>query len=408
MPASRSRASSSRKAIGSSETLPEVMTSGHARVGEQQVVERGVGQHHAEVARSAGPPRARRRRPVAFARSRSAAAARSAASRRRGELDQLARRTGVGRHQRERLVLAMLASAQRATASSSSARQARWKPPSPLTARIRPSRSSAAAASIGSRRGGSVLVARGVDQPRARAAHRTRVRLGVEAAIARVLVLAPALRAHLERGHGRQGSVVGHTGHDREPGSAVGAVREGVPVAPVGGIEELGQAGVAGGGVRRDRDVRVAGALRGHDRELALAGCGGVLRHQVLHGGHRRSVSCQSGQELLDPLRCALDLDQHSVLVVEHVTAELESRRQPEDVRPEPDPLNRSRDPGPDPPRAARHGSLAHPVAGSVASTSSRSTWYPLACASWMRGMCCDRVTTTWSASASAATRPPS
>ncbi len=43
-----------------------------------------------------------------------------------------------------------------------------------------------------------------------------------------------------------------------------------------------------------------------------------------------------------------------------------------------------------------------------LASSSSNSTCHALACASWMRGMCSERVTTTWSASASAAIRPPS
>ena len=47
--------------------------------------------------------------------------------------------------------------------------------------------------------------------------------------------------------------------------------------------------------------------------------------------------------------------------------------------------------------------------AGAVAQpTSSRSTWYALACASWMRGTCSDLTTIRWSASRSAAIRPPS
>ena len=42
------------------------------------------------------------------------------------------------------------------------------------------------------------------------------------------------------------------------------------------------------------------------------------------------------------------------------------------------------------------------------ASTSPRRTCHALACASWMRGMCSERVMTTWSASPSWAIRPPS
>ena len=74
-PGARS-ASSSRYAIGSSLTLPLVSTSGASGVGEQQVVQRRVGEHHAELARpgcdggrDVGPGRA-------AARARSAAPAR--------------------------------------------------------------------------------------------------------------------------------------------------------------------------------------------------------------------------------------------------------------------------------------------------------------------------------------------
>ena len=50
--ASRAAASSSRKAIGSSQTLPLVSTSGTPASREQQVVQRRVREHHAELARA--------------------------------------------------------------------------------------------------------------------------------------------------------------------------------------------------------------------------------------------------------------------------------------------------------------------------------------------------------------------
>ena len=86
----------------------------HAGVGEQQVVQRRVRQHHAELAqRPARPRRATARarrargdhdRPVARGQPRRGG---------RVERDERARRVEVGRHQRERLVLAVLARAQR-------------------------------------------------------------------------------------------------------------------------------------------------------------------------------------------------------------------------------------------------------------------------------------------------------
>ena len=78
--ASRSSASSSANAIGSSETLPLVITSGAPDVGEQQVVQRRVGQHHAELAGSAAPPPRPRSRRRAAARARSGARASAAAA----------------------------------------------------------------------------------------------------------------------------------------------------------------------------------------------------------------------------------------------------------------------------------------------------------------------------------------
>ena len=97
-------------------TLPLVITSGRAGVGEQQVVQRRVGQHHAELARRPARPAA------ATARSGARGASTIGRARRRqqrlvvrAELDERARRRRASaRHQRERLVLAVLARAQRA------------------------------------------------------------------------------------------------------------------------------------------------------------------------------------------------------------------------------------------------------------------------------------------------------
>ena len=100
----------------------------------------------------------------------------------------------VGHHQREGLLLAALARAQAARPPPSlRASTIRWKPPSPLTATIRPSRSASPRAAQ------RVVAARPapaparVPQRELRAAGRAGVRLGVEAAVARVLVLGAAV-----------------------------------------------------------------------------------------------------------------------------------------------------------------------------------------------------------------------
>ena len=83
-----------------------------AGVGQQQVVQRRVGQHHAELARARRDRAATARVRPARAPARSAARGGSSSCPRPRQLDQRARRGQVRRHQRERLVLAVLARAQ--------------------------------------------------------------------------------------------------------------------------------------------------------------------------------------------------------------------------------------------------------------------------------------------------------
>ena len=124
---SRSRASSSSYAMGSSETLADVMTSARPKSREQHVLKRRVGKHHAEVA---GERRHRwatrapsRRRAITIGRSRPEQELLLV----RRQLDQGARLLDARRHQRERLLLALLARpAAQPTASSDAASQARW------------------------------------------------------------------------------------------------------------------------------------------------------------------------------------------------------------------------------------------------------------------------------------------
>ena len=70
--------------------------------------------------------------------------------------------------------------------------------------------------------------------------------------------------------------------------------------------------------------------------------------------------------------------------VVEHEPGERELPGEPVDIGTEPDALHGAGHPHPQP----RAGDDVHP-------TSSSSAWYALAWASWIRGMCSERVTTT-------------
>ena len=124
--ASRTAASSSRWAMGSSETLPLVSTIGTPELGEEQVVQRRVGQHHPELAGCRVPPTARRRAARRGSRT-TAAAARSAGPRRRRR-----RATSAAAAARSATITAnglssrCLRRAQPGDRVSSSARTARW------------------------------------------------------------------------------------------------------------------------------------------------------------------------------------------------------------------------------------------------------------------------------------------
>jgi hypothetical protein len=331
-----------------------------ADVGEQQVMQRRVREHHAEL----GRPRGDRRRHLQVEAPDD--------DRPRGRA-QLRRPVDRAHHQRERPVLAVLARAQ--------ARDHLLV--------VRPAREVESAdaldrddRAVEQRAGGDLDARRD-----ARAARRAGVRLRVEAPVGRVVVLGLAGRAHREARHRGRRPVVGHAGDDREARPAVGAVDERVAVAAVGGVEELGEAGVAGRGVGSDRGVGAPADARA-DAEPRLARVGDRLAGHRFDRRERRRVAVQPREEVVD--RLALDLDEHAERVVEDEAREVELGRQPVHERAEADALHNSGHTRTDP------------------HISSTSVWYAAAWASWMRGMCSERTTITWSASDSAAIRPPS
>ena len=89
----------------------------------------------------------------------------------------------------------------------------------------------------------------GIKEGEPGAALRTSVGLGMKAAGGGIFVFLPAGAAHREGGHGGVWPVVGNSGDDGVAGTAVGAVYEGIPEAPVGRVKELAQAVGADEGV---------------------------------------------------------------------------------------------------------------------------------------------------------------
>ena len=245
-----------------------------------------------------------------------------------------------------------------------------------------------------------------IDEPRARPAVRAGVRLGVEAAVARVLVLGPAARAHREAGHRRQRPVVGDAAHDREARAAVRAVDERVAVAAVGGVEQLGEAVVAGRGVGRDR-ARPARPPRtlariAKPRSPARPATAAARRARRAPAAAPRRGS--RARKRSTRRRVALDLDQHAALVVAARSRRGRARRASRyTYGPEADALDRALDPHAHARTGPRRQRLTARARPARAARGRRSPAPP-----GSAGCAASGVTTTWSASPSAATRPPS
>ena len=318
-----------------------------SRVGRQEVVERRVREHHAEPLAS-GRNRLRDSRVLAPPQEH---------DRRRplrqqlplGRLD-VRERVRVGGHDRERLVLAHLP-----------------RPESRDRVVVR-------------RVAGEVVAAEALDRDdraveeeahrvlerhrEPRAADGARDRLGVEAPVRRVLVLAPAVGAELERRHRRPRAVVRDVDDDREPRATLRAVRERVPVAAVGRVEQLAQAVVAGRDVGGD-ERRAAGRGALGDREGRLAD--GLDRHgdDAVDARERRRLVPQAERERVERRPSSLRLHDDAVAVVQDEPDEAVGARQAVHERPEADALD---DPGhaePPPldPRNCCHGAIvAHGV----------------------------------------------
>ena len=127
------------------------------------------------------------------------------------------------------------------------------------------------------------------------------------------------------------GTVVGNASNDREAGPALRAVDERVAVAAVGRVEELTQAVVAGGDVGWDQR-RMARGDALDDPELGLADRRDRLGRQRAHRGDRGCARDELAGERVQ--LGALDLDQDSVAVVQHVPAEAVLTGKPVHERP--------------------------------------------------------------------------
>ncbi|MPM33510.1 hypothetical protein SDC9_80086 [bioreactor metagenome] len=130
------------------------------------------------------------------------------------------------------------------------------------------------------------------------AADRAGIRLGMKAAVCRIVIFALAGCALDKLPHARVYTVIGNILHDGEPRTAVGAVDEGVAIAPVGGVKQFPPAVVAQRNIGRDQRAALA-SLAGTDGEAALARYGDDAPFDGRNPGERRGVLLQRTQKFL-------------------------------------------------------------------------------------------------------------
>ena len=195
-----------------------------------------------------------------------------------------------------------------------------------------------------------------------------------------------------------RGAVVGDAGHDRVPGAAGGAVDERVAVPAVGRVAQLGQAVGAGGGVGGDGRRGLAAGVADEDREA---------RSPVGASLGARGARCWRGAAPRRARRSRKRSTAAGGASTSSSTPAASFRTNPPRPRSVASRWTCGRKPTPCTTPSPGRGP-AGSVTATACSTSSLRTCQALPWASWIRGMCSERVTTTWSASPSWATRPPS
>ena len=168
-----------------------------------------------------------------------------------------------------------------------------------------------------------------------RPAHRAGIGLGVEAAVQGVMVLAPAVIAQGEHAHGGVRPVVGDVFDDGEAGAAVGAVGKGVAEAAVVRVADIGQAVNTGGDVRGDLGARRPAAVACQDAEIRARRRFGRFDAHLADARHRRRLGAQPGHKLFHCRGRAGQMNIHTLAVVGHGPPHPQAQGQPVDKGPE-------------------------------------------------------------------------
>ncbi len=160
----------------------------------------------------------------------------------------------------------------------------------------------------------------------ARAADGAADRLGMEAAVGRVVVVARAGCAHGEGRHRGLRPVVGEPARQREARAAMRAGDERIPVETACRIEHIVEAGLAHRRVRHDAGAHGPAFAR-RNRKACIAQRGEAFDLDRIDAGERRRRAAQAVEEFSGAH--ALDLEGDAVGSVAHEAAELEPGREP-------------------------------------------------------------------------------
>jgi hypothetical protein len=138
----------------------------------------------------------------------------------------------------------------------------------------------------------------------------TGIGLGVEAAIARVLVFGLASLAHDEAAHGRVGAVVRQGLNDAETRPAVRAVRERITVTPISRLSDILQTISASGIVGENEGGFCPASIARADLERGVPGRFVKGRLQRLDDGVNGLLSLETYQKSLQAPRRAFRFEQ--------------------------------------------------------------------------------------------------
>lgn len=167
--------------------------------------------------------------------------------------------------------------------------------------------------------------------------------LGMEPAIAGVLILGPTCRAHGEPGHGRPLPVVWDVQDDGEAWTAVGAVEEGITTAAILRVGQLLETVRAGGDIWRDEGGLLLLGLALLDRKGGVVADRLAFGSDALDDGEGRGLGDQRLEEGFQALGFAFHVDHDAGGVVTDRTTQAQATGQTVHEGAEADPLDDSR-----------------------------------------------------------------